>query len=242
MFAGGVVGKRLMVAIVVVAVCALTAVPGDAAALGGVTTPGLTAITMAAASGAPTVIAWENFDAANNSDPSGTTTDGGSRTWNASNGTWKVTGNQLSSTSSDATLVVNTGFTEYTLAGRIFRNGATNYEGGFAVAQDSGGSKYITCELMDNSSGSIEIWKNDGSWARLAFVTNLWPTAPASFAFSCAVTATTVVATVAGFPPLVATLTAGEITTFKAAMRTYGGIYQYESDGLTWDDVHVDRP
>jgi hypothetical protein len=52
----------------------------SAAPIGGITTAKLTALTMAASTGAPTVVAWGNFNDANGTNLNGTFTDGGAKT------------------------------------------------------------------------------------------------------------------------------------------------------------------
>jgi hypothetical protein len=234
-----------VIALVVVA----SATDASARSLGPLPAGQLSAFKMSTSTGAPTVVAWENFNGTNGTNLSGTTTDGGAKTWSVSRaGTWTIQGNQARTTSADTSLVIDGGSDDRTIGGTIFRNGATTFDVGFTINRNAAGTQFLTAEWTSTSNGSMELWKyNSGAWTLLTSVTNLYPggigTAPASILLSLSSTAANVLsASINGTAVVSTTLSAADQTTYKNATHQLLGPYQWTSNGLTWDDVHVDNP
>jgi len=244
--------RRPSVGIIGLAAGAALAVGGlgvaSATTLGGLTTARLTAATVAGTTGAPAVLAWENFTGTNGTNLGGTTTDGGAKTWavNVSGGTWQINANRARSTTANSSLVINGGTWNATVVATVARNGATTFDAGFTLDRNASGAQFLACEWTSASNGSMELWKYDGAWTLLASATNLYPggiaTAPASVNLSCGTAAATVSASINGTVVTSATLTAAEQTTFKNSTHQLFGPYQYTSNGITWDDLHLDSP
>jgi hypothetical protein len=244
--------RRTVVAVVslTVATLALGGRAASAATIGGVTSAQLTGISMAASTGAPAVVAWEAFTGTNGSNLNGTTTDGGGKTWsiNPTGGAWTVQSNQAKSTSANTSLVIDAGAFSDSAVATVYRNGATTFDAGLTVNRNSGGTQFLTAEWTSTSNGSLELWKyNGGTWTLLASVTNLYPsgigTAPASIVLKLTTSPTGVLtAYVNGTSTVTATLSAADQTTYKNATHQLFGLYQWTSDGLTFDDFHLDNP
>ena len=218
----------------------------SAASLGGVTTAALTATTMTATSVAPTVVAWENFNSTTGTNINGTTTDGGSKTWTAIKGTWKIAGNRAqATTTTDALLAVNLGLANGAIEATVYHGSATSWDAGFAVNANATGTQFLTTEWTSNGSGSLELWSfNAGTWTQLAQATNLYPgglaTAPASIVLRLSAVGANLTASINGVPTVSATLSAANQTIYKNATHTYFGLYVYFDQLSTFDDAHVD--
>jgi hypothetical protein len=243
-------GQRLAVLSGVVVMAAIMgATSASAKGLGGVTSAQLSSLTMTASTGAPAVVAWDNFNGTNGTNLNGTTTDGGGKTWsvNVAGGSWTIQGNAARSSSSDTSLVIDGGSSSRTITGTIFRNGATTFDAGFTINRNSAGTQFLTAEWTSTSNGSLELWKYNNGWSLLMSVTNLYPsgigTAPASIVLSLASTTGNVLrAAINGTPVVSTTLSAADQSTYKNATHQLVGPYQYTVNGLTIDDVHVDNP
>jgi hypothetical protein len=238
---------RLSVGSVVVAVAAAFVAAGvggaDAASLGGITAKALTAATVAGASGAPTVQAWENFDGTNGTNLSGTTTDGGAKTWLAIRGTWTISSNRAISTSADSALVLNSAAADQKMEVTVYR-ATSAWDAGLIANSNVGGSQFLTAEWTSGASGSIELWKYNGGWTSLGSVTNLYPgglaTAPASITLRVVAVGATLTAYVNGVSTVSATLSAADQTTFKNVTHAYTGIYAYLDALSNVDNAHLD--
>jgi hypothetical protein len=245
--------SRRSLAVVVAVTAATIAVgarPAVAATIGGVTSAKLTALTLAASTGAPVVLAWENFTGSNGTSLGGTTTDGGSKAWsvNPLGGLWAVLSNAALITSANSSLVIDAGGSSDSVVATIYRNSATTFDAGLTVNRNSGGTQFLTVEWTNTSNGPVELWKyNSGSWTALATVTNLYPggisTAPASITLKLTTSSAGVLtAYVNGVSTVTATLSAGDQTTYKNSTHQLFGLYQYTSNGLTFDNFHLDNP
>lgn len=228
------------------AVVALAFTAAAAASVGGLTSTALGAWSNVAATGAPTVVAWENFDGTNGTNLNGTTTDGGSRTLSRVGGTWTISSNRAVSTSADSYLLLNGSSASRAVEVTIHRNGATSFDGGPIVSGNSGASTLLSADWMSSSNGSIELWKKvGGSWTLLSSVSNLYPggigTAPSSVTVRIdAISSSLVTVSLDGVVRISYTLTASEQTTFKNASQTFAGIISYNTNQLTFDNFHVD--
>ena len=220
-----------------------------ATTFGGMTTAKLSALTMAAGPGAPAVVAWENFDGVTGTNLNGTTTDGGAKTWsvNPAGGSWTIQTNAAKSTSKNTSLVIDAGAFSDSAVVTVFRNSATTFDAGLTVNRNAAGTELLTAEWTSNSNGSLELWKYNGSWTSLAAVTNLYPggiaTAPASITLKFTTSSTNVLtAHINGTSTVTATLSAADVTTYKNATHQLFGLYQRTSNGISWDDFHLDNP
>lgn len=233
----------------------LTSVLGGAAAssLGGLAPNKLGAFTYGAATGAPVVSAWENFNGANGTNVNGTTTDGGGLTWSAPRCTWTLTGNQARSTASDCPLVVNPALVNSSVEATISRNGSTAWDAGIIFQSNAAATRFLSAEYTAGSNGSLEIWSFNGGWALLGSVTNLYPggvaTAPASIVLRVESPAPVSPATTStlrffinGTQVTTVTLSAANQGLYKIAGQTRSGVYTYYDSSSTFDNVHVDQP
>ena len=243
-------GRRtLLLPLAVTAVVVLGLSPAAATTVGGISAANLTALTMAAAPGAPTVVAWENFNGVDGTNLNGTTTDGGSKTWsvNPAGGSWTILGNAARSTSANTSLVIDAGAFSDSVVATVSRNGATTFDAGFTVNRNSSGSQFLTVEWRSVSNGSLQLWKYNSGWTLLASVTNLYPggsgTAPASITLKLTSSSTNVLtASINGTAIVTHTLSAADVTTYKNSTHQLFGLYQWTSNGLRWDDFHLDNP
>ncbi len=219
------------------------AVFADASSLGGVSSANLTAVKQISSSGAPTVTAWENFTGANGTNINGTTTDGGSKTWVAVRGTWRIRGNQADVNNGDVALVVNAGTPHQAVEATVFRGGTT-FDVGVVFNMNASGTDFITTELTSNSSGQLEMWRYNGSWTLLATASNLYSGPASGWPTSANLRASSVGGNIAvyldGALQISHTLSAADQTTFVNANHQYFGLYSYFDGASRWDDFHID--
>ena len=244
-------GARSRVVIALVAALCLGAAGvtrASAASLGGLGSATLTGLTLPAATGAPVVVAWANFSGADGTDLDATTTNGGSKTWSVSpSGTWTISSNQAGSTANSTSLVIDGGSPSRTVAGTLFRNGATTFSAGFTVNRNASGSEFLSAEWSSNANGSVELRAYDSGRTLLASATNLYPggvaTAPASINLAVRSTSAGVItASINGTPVVSVSLTASQRTTYINSTHQHFGPFQYTSNGVRWDDFHLDNP
>ncbi|MGZ4795592.1 MAG: hypothetical protein ACXV8T_06840, partial [Acidimicrobiia bacterium] len=231
-----------------VVVIATTVSSAFAASVGGATSKALTGITMPAAPGAPTVVAWEAFTGTTGASLAGTTTDGGAKTWsvNPTGGAWTISANKAVSSSANSSLVIDAGSSSDSAVVTIFRNGAMTFDAGLTVNRNSGGTQFMTVEWTSTSNGSLELWTYNGAWTQIGGVTNLYSSiaaAPASITLKLtSSTSNVLTASINGTPTVSATLSAANVTTFKNSTHQLFGLFQWTSNGLTYDDFHLDNP
>jgi hypothetical protein len=244
-------GHRIaLIALAVGTTVVFGASAADAKPLGGITSATISASTQSAATGAPTVLAYENFTGANGTNLNGATTDGGGKTWsvNPTGGAWTIQGNAARSTTANTSLVIDAGSPSDTVVVTLFRNGATTFDAGLTINRNAAGTQFLTAEWTSTANGSLELWKfTGGAWTEYTAVTNLYPggigTAPASIVLSLSSTTGGVLsASINGVPVVSTTLSAGDQTTFKNATHQLAGPYQWTSNGITFDDFHLDNP
>ncbi len=225
----------------------LLAVPGttfaEAASLGGVKSANLTAVRQNTTSGAPIVTAWENFNGTNGTNINGTTTDGGSKTWLAVRGTWRIFGNQADADNGDVALVVDASTPHQAVEATVSRGGTT-FDIGVVFNMNSTGTEFITTELTSNSNGRLEMWRYNGGWTLLASAANLytgpasgWPT---SANLRVSAVGGNVTVYLDGTQQISHTLSGADQTTFKNANHQYFGLYSYFDGNSRWDDFHID--
>ncbi|MFN8104475.1 MAG: hypothetical protein U0U69_08435 [Acidimicrobiia bacterium] len=177
-----------------------------------------------------------------------TTTDGGALTWAVNpSGTWTIQTNSAASSSASTSLVVNAGTWNGSVEATIRRNGATTFAAGLTANRNSAGTQYLAVEWTNTTNGSLILRSYNGSFTNLASVTNLYPggiaTAPASFHLRLTTSPTGVLAAYIDSTLVVtATLSASNQTTFKNGTHQLFGLYQRTSNGLRWDDFHLDSP
>ena len=218
----------------------------SAASLGGIVPLALSAAKVTAASGAPAVVAWENFDGANGANLNGTTLDGGGLTWAAPRCTWTIQTNQARSTSGDCPLVVNPAIWNYSAEVVVARNGASAFDAGCFFNSNAAATQFMSVEYTSGSNGSVELWSFNGGWTFLGSVTNLYSggigTAPATVTLRVQTTATQVIISLNGVAVLTYTLNAAQIATYKNATHTRAGLYTYFDAVSTFNDFHLDNP
>jgi hypothetical protein len=244
-------GQRL---VVVSGVIALTLAVGTSAASArglGPLTGQLSAFKMATSTGAPTVVAWENFTGANNATLSGTVTDGGGKTWsvNPAGGNWRIQTNMARPPNANSALLIDGGGPNRTAVATVLRNGSTNFDVGLTINRNAAGTQFLTAEWSSAANGTLMLQKYNGAFTTLAQVTNLYPggiaTAPASIVLSLSSTSGNVLtASINGIPVVSTTLTAGDVTIYKNATHQLVGLYKGTTGNATprWDDFHVDNP
>jgi hypothetical protein len=215
-----------------------------ASSLGGVSSAGMAGFSFASSSGAPTVIAYENFTGSNGTAISGTTTDGGGFTWNANLGTWTVQGNQARSTSaSDGNILFNGTSSNGSVEAKISRNGNNSWDTYVIFNSDSTFSNCLLADWWHNASGSIDLYKGvAGSFVQIASVNGLYPsTIPASAVIRLESPSTSIIKIyLDGVLKLTYTLSAAEQTALKNSTHRYAG-FGANSDAIsTFDNFHVD--
>lgn len=248
------VGRNVSPAIGMVCAIAMSAAaPASAATLGGIGTRILTSVAVNATSGAPTVVVWENFNAANATNIVGTKTDGGAKTWSAPRCSWTVASNRAVSTRADCPLLVDSGNTSSIADINVARNGSTAWDAGIVLRSNAAATTFLAGEYTSASNGSVELWKYDGSWVSLSRTTGLYPsgvaTAPASVTLRvealapvAPATTTTIRASLDGTPRLSFTLTPSDHTLFAGAAQSFVGPYTYFDATTTFDNFHLDIP
>ena len=219
----------------------------NATTLGGIVSPTLSAYSSAGSSGAPTVLAYENFTGSNGSSLNNTLTDGGGYTWVQKNGTWTVTSNQAdSNNNSNSFLFVNSTLSSGSVEVVLSRNGATTFDSGGVINATSDAKDALTVSWLSSSNGTIAIWKRvNSAWTQLASVTNLYPggiaTAPTSVTVRLESPSNSQMkAYLNGVLVISHTLSAGDQTTFKNATHTWAGFYADSSGTVTFDNWHLD--
>ncbi len=226
-------------AVLVVTVALLN--DGSATGLGGVTAAKLSGFSMAASTGASTVVAWENFDGVNGTNLNGTTTDGGGKVWTRFGGQWSIQSNRARSTSAPTSgLVINSGLINGSVEATITASGT--YDSGVIFNSNSSGSNHLVATLISSGGGSIELWKRvSNTYTRLATVGGFGN--PTNVRVRIETTATTVRVYRAGVLQITRTLTAAEQTTFKNATHTFAGVADYDGNATsTFENFHVDSP
>jgi hypothetical protein len=240
------VGSARSLSVIAVMAAALAALTNaSAASLGGLTPAGLTALSVAQGSGAPTVLAWENFTATNNSLIPGTKTDGGALTWVAPRCTWTVKSNQAASTSNDCPLMVNASAFTRGIVATVVR-GTSAWDSGLVLNSNSVATQFLTVEWGSASSGSIQLRLYNGGWTTLTQVTNLYTStasAPASIELrAVSSTGGLITVSVNGATVLSHTLSAAQQTVLYNSSHTYFGCYAYFDSTSRFDAVHLDTP
>jgi hypothetical protein len=240
--------KTILIVIVIASPLAITAA-ASAATIGGITSAKLTGLTMAASPGAPVVVAYEAFTGSNGTNLSGTSTDGGGKTWsvNPSGGSWTIQSNTARSTSASTSLVIDAGANSDSVVATVYRNGATTFDAGLTVNRNSTGSQFLTVEWTNAANGTLQLRKYNSGFTTLASATNLYPggigTAPSSIVLKLTTSSAGVLtAYINGTSTVTYTLTAAEQTTYKNATHQLFGLYQSTSNGIGWDDFHLDNP
>lgn len=216
----------------------------SAASLGGATAPGLAAFSFASTTGAPTVLAHENFTGTNGANLSGTATDSGGFTWASGTGTWTVQGNQARSTSANGSnLGFNSGVSNGSVEATIYRNGNTSWDTTVGMNASADGNDALLANWWSGTNGNIDLYKRvGGSYIQLASVSNLYSGAPPSSATVRIESPSTSIIKVYlnGVLKITYTLSSGEQATFKNATHRYAGVSAYFDGTSTFDNFHLD--
>jgi hypothetical protein len=206
---------------------------------------------MSTSTGAPAVVAWENFTGANNTDLNGTVTDGGGKTWsvNPTGGTWSIRTNAARASTANSALVIDGGGPNRTVVATLLRSGSTNFDVGLTINGNAAGTQFLTAEWTSAANGTLLLQKYNGAFTTLASVNNLYPggigTAPASIVLSLSSLGSNVVtASVNGVGVLSTTLSAADVATYKNATHQLLGLYRGTTGNAAplWDDLHEDNP
>jgi hypothetical protein len=234
---------------VAVASAALASTSGaSAATLGGITSGALSGYSVAQASGAPTVLVWDNFDGPNGQVLAGTGTNNSvPLTWTATGCAWTVSSNQAANagTNSCALRVNATPAFNRSSGTTLTRNG-TAWDCGVILNSNAAMTQFISAEWTSNSNGSLEIWAYNGGWTNLVALTNMYASpaaAPASIDLRMTSQAGGVLrAYIDGVEVLTTTLSAANQTTFYNTSHTYFGIFGYFDATSRFNDFHLDTP
>jgi hypothetical protein len=218
----------------------------SASSLGGVTAPGLAGLTMSTSTGAPTVVAYENFTGSNGTNLDNTSTDGGGLTWLADNATWTIQSNSARSGNAvDSVLVVNGSSNDGAVEATIYRNGGTTFDAGLIVNGDSITNNMLYVEWRYQSNGELRLSKKvSDSPTTLGSVTALYPggpsTAPASIVLRLVSTSTTVTVYLDGVLMISHSLSGAETTLFKNSTHRWVGLTAVSDTTSTFDNWHLD--
>lgn len=246
------VGLALCVSAAVAAVAALTAATvaatgttASAASLGGVTAPGFAGFSMTSTTGAPSVVAYDNFTGTNGTAIKNTTTDDGGFTWTVNAGTWTVQSNKARDTSvSNGFLIFNSGLSNGSVEAKISRNGNNSWDTYVIFNADSTYGTGLLADWWSGNSGSIELYKQTsaGSFISVAGVTNLYPgTIPASVTLRMESPSSSIIKIyLDGVLQFSYTLTSGEQTAYKNASHHYAGIGAHFDGTSSFDNFHLD--
>jgi hypothetical protein len=231
--------------VVLVLIAALAAISGSSAAsLGGVTVPGVSGFSFGAATGAPTVVAYENFSGADNSVILNTSTDGGGFTWLTNLGVWTVQGNQARSTSvGSGYLLFNGSSSNGSVEATISRNGNVLWDTYVIINSDSTFANGLLANWWHNAGGSIDLYKaSGGSYIQVASVSNLYPgSIPASAVVRLESPSTSVIKVyLDGVLKITYTLSSAEQTALKNSTHRYAGIGDNVDALSTFDNFHLD--
>jgi hypothetical protein len=245
------IGRRFTATCGLVALTLAVSASGASARSLGPLAGQLSAFKIATSTGAPSVVAWENFNGANNTPLNGTVTDGGGKTWsvNPAGGNWRIQANMARPPNANTALLIDGGAANRTAAATVLRNGSNNFDVGLTINRNTTGTQFLTAEWTSTGNGTLMLQKYNSGFTTLASVTNLYPggigTAPASIVLSLSSTSANVLsASINGVPVLSTTLSAGDVAIYKNATHQLLGLYRGTTGNATprWDDFHVDNP
>ena len=234
----------VFVAFALVALTGTGLVGADAASLGGIGSETLTASRHLGSLGAPTVVAWDNFDAGNGTNLDGRTTTGGGLTWDAVRGTWRIRGNQADVTSGDVALAVTATSPHRAVEATTYRGGTT-FDIGLFVNMNAAGTQFISAELTNANNGELQIWRYNGGWTLLTSTSNLYSGPASGWPTSATIRMTsapggTLTVSIDGAVVATHALSAGDQATFQNASHQDFGLYSYYDGNSRWDDFHLD--
>ncbi len=202
--------------------------------IGPQTSKVLSAFSMVASTGAPSVLTWANFTGANGTNLSGKTLNGGG-TWIVDGGTWTIQSNTAAPTNDAlANMDTNVG-TQKASALATLTFGATSNAG--LVALDNGTTALYTL-YSKAAGGTMTLYKYAGGPVVLGSAAGIGT--PASALVKLDATTSVIKVSFAGTQVVSYTLTAAEITSLKGATNNRFGLMA-DADGTTrFDDFHVD--
>lgn len=218
--------------------------PASARSLGGITSTGFGAFAFSSSTGAPTVVAYENFTGTTGANLIGTSTDSGGFTWSANLGTWTVQGNQARSTNvGSGYLMFNSSSSNGSVEAVISRNGNSTWDTYVIFNSDSTFSNTLLANWWHNAGGSIDLYKGvSGSYTPLVSVSGLYPgTIPSSATIRLESPSTSIIKVyLDGVLKITYTLTGSEQTLLKNASHRYAGIGANADASSTFDAFHLD--
>lgn len=184
---------------------------------------------------APTVLTWEDFTGANNTNLDGATLNGGG-TWAADIGTWRIQSNAANASNTAlANLVTHVG-TQNATAIVTFVTGATSNAG--LLANDNGTNALFVL-YTKTSGGTLTLYKYSGSSISLGSVTGVGTAANSTLKIDS--TTTTIKVSWNGTQVLSYTLTPAEAVTFHSAGNNGFGLIANGDSASRFDDFHVDQ-
>lgn len=232
----------------VLAALAAITLPGlgsaRAATLGGIGASELTAWELASTTGAPTVLAWEDFDGPTGTSISGTAPDWGPGLWRSLGGVWRIDADRagvdrvpLGSINVHVDDVFDAAV-EVTL----HRNGSSSWDAG--VLLNDNDYSVLVVRWQSAQRGSLELSSWNGGFTRLARVRRLYRTVPAPEQVTLRVEAVgdRVAAYLDGTLVLSHTLSGQDVNLFKNPAHDGWGLWAEQDDTTTFDDFHVDSP
>ena len=234
------------VAFAMVALATGGLINADAASLGGLTSRTLAAKRQLAPAGAPTVVAWENFDGSNGTRMDGRTTTGGGLTWTALRGNWRIRANAAGVNSGDVALALTAPTPFHSIEATTVRR-RTTFDVGVFANMNASGDEFITAELTDANNGELQVWRYRSGWTLLTAASNLysgpasgWPTS-AQVRLSSA-TGGVLTASLDGIAVATFTLSPADQAVFQTSSHRRFGLYSYNDGQSRWDDAHLDSP
>jgi hypothetical protein len=196
----------------------------------------LAAYTVSGAPTVPTVYAWTNFTAANNTDLNGLALPSG-QNWTVHIGTWRINANQAATTASTA--LSNASVSVGTTSAAVQANltfGATARRAGLTFLDDGTNGMYVV--VSNQNGGQIQMYKYQGGATLLATATGIGT--PASATLRVEAFTNTINVYFGGTLVLTYTLTPAEATLFKGAAHVRFGIIADSDTNTTFDDYRVE--
>lgn len=210
-------------------------VGASAASLNGATPAKLSAWNYPATNVAPTVLTWDDFNGANNTNLDGTTLDGGG-TWSADIGTWRIQSNSArASNTALANLVTHVGTQNASVIVTLVTGGTSNA----GLLANDNGTNALFVLYTKASGGTLTLYKYAGSSISLGSVTGVGSAASSTLKVDS--TTTTIKVSWNGTQVLSYTLTPAEAVTYHSAGNNGFGVIANGDSATRFDNFHVDQ-
>ena len=213
--------------------------PAFAAPLPVVPTYSHYAVTIAGATGAPTVYASDGFNRANALlSASPTTLTGG--TWTVWSGTWRVQGNRLLTTPGAAFANISTQTNRTDV--RIIVTMTLGATANAGLQINDSGTKALRLLYSPAAGGTMQLVKYAPGASTLQTTTGVGTFTNSTIVLSALTTATTLTATINGTAVFNYTYTAADLADVKQPTNSYHGLWA-ENDAVTqFDDFRAESP